>query len=231
MNKRTENYLLSLVRNGYNEIAESFNESRKKPMKEMVSEIVKKVDVRTGSRVLDLGCGNGRFFEILPEDIFYLGLDSSKNLIKFAKEKYGDEFQVLDILKLDELKENNFNFIFSWAVFHHIPGRRLRIDFLNKVYDKMEAGGVFVFSVWRLEKKKGFKLLSIKSFFSFLLKGMVLDRGDIIFDWRGDKSGGKSLRYYHSFRLSEIVATIKKSKLKKEGFLEDAFNYYFILKK
>jgi len=230
MNKKAEKYLLQVVLSNYEDIAESFNETRKKPMKPMVLEIVESLNILPDKKILDLGCGNGRFLEILGDDKNYLGVDNSKNLINFAREKYGDKFQVLDILKLDELKESGFDFVFSWAVFHHIPGNKLRLDFLNKVYDKMNDGATLVISVWKLRKKKNFFSLALKSFLKNLFEFRFLDWGDLVFNW-GKRKNGIRLRYYHAFSKKEFKNIFKKSKFKVENFLEDEFNYYIVLRK
>ena len=65
MNKLAQNFLLKTVSQGYEEIALSFNETRQKPMKPMVYEIVNNLKISNGDQILDLGCGNGCFFEVL----------------------------------------------------------------------------------------------------------------------------------------------------------------------
>jgi 2-polyprenyl-3-methyl-5-hydroxy-6-metoxy-1,4-benzoquinol methylase len=229
MNKKAEKYLLSLVKRNYEEIADSFNETRKKVMKEMVLKIVEELNIEKEDKILDLGCGNGRFLEILKEDSNYLGLDNSFKLIEHAKRNYEKEFEVLDILKLEELKEDNFDYVFSWATFHHIPGKRLRKKFLEDVYKKTNENGIFVLSVWKLRKRKDFIFLSLKTFFGNFFKFRLFDWGDLIFTWRGAKK--ESLRYYHAFSLKELKKEINNSQFKIQDVLEDNFNYYIILKK
>ena len=230
MNKRAKKHLLSLVADNYETIADDFNETRKKPMKPMVLEIVESLNISSENEILDLGCGNGRFLEILGQDKKYLGIDNSENLIKFAKEKYGDKFQVLNILDLNKLEKNNFDFIFSWAVFHHIPGNNLRLNFLNQVYDKMKEGSSLVVSVWKLRQRKDFFYLALKSFLKNLFYFRLLDWGDLVFNW-GKKENGVRPRYYHAFSEGSFKSVFKKSKFKIKKFLEDNFNYYIILKK
>lgn len=230
MNKKAEKHLLNLVASNYEDIAESFNETRQKPMKPMVSEIIKFLNILPESKILDLGCGNGRFLEILGDSKNYFGVDNSRNLIKFAEERYGDKFKVLDILKIDELEENNFDFVFSWAVFHHIPGNNLRFNFLNQVYDKMKDGSILAISVWKLRKRKDFFCLALKSFLNNLFRLRFLDWGDLVFNW-GKKENGIRPRYYYAFSKKGFKNIFKKSKFKIENFLEDEFNYYIIVKK
>lgn len=229
MNKRAEKYILSLVKKNYEEIADSFNESRKKSMKEMVFNIGKGLNIKKDDRVLDLGCANGRFLEVIGENVNYLGLDNSVKLIEYAKKNYKKEFRVLDILELEKIKEDDFDYIFSWATFHHIPGKRLRKKFLEDVYKKTEENGTFVLSVWKLRKRKDFFYLSLKTFFKNLFQARVVDWGDLIFSWKGDKKN--SLRYYHAFSRKSLQKEIENSSFKIKEILEDSFNYYIISKK
>jgi cyclopropane fatty-acyl-phospholipid synthase-like methyltransferase len=229
MNKKAEKYIQSLVKKNYEEIADSFNESRKKSMKEMVSKITESLNIKKEDKILDLGCGNGRFLEVLEKDSDYLGLDNSTKLIEHAKKNYEKEFEVLDILELEKLKKDDFDYIFSWATFHHIPGKRLRKKFLEDVYRKTSEKGAFVLSVWKLRKRKDFFSLSLKTFLKNFFQARILDWGDLIFAWKGE--GKVSLRYYHAFSRKSLKKEIKNSSFKTEKFLEDSFNYYIILRK
>ncbi len=231
MNKKAKKYLLDIVEGGYEKIASDFSETRKKPMKPMVYKIVGDLDIKPEDSVLDLGCGNGCFFEVLGGKGNYLGLDNSAKLIALAEEEYKTNFKKFDIIKLDELKENNFNFIFSWAVFHHIPGKKLRLNFLQEVYKNLNPEGSFVFSVWKLRNRKDFYKLAFKTFFNNLFQGKIMDWADLIFPWKGSPKKFQPPRYYHAFSKKSLEKEIKKSSFKIEKFLEDDFNYYLILKK
>lgn len=236
MNRRAEKFLLKVVSSGYENIAEAFNETRKKPMKPLVYDIVRDLSIKDNDKILDIGCGNGRFLEVLLDkknniNWSYLGLDNSTKLIEYAKEKYGNKFEVIDIINLKKTKKNNFNYVFSWAVFHHLPGNNLRLKFLQDVYNLIGSEGFFVFSVWKLRNRKNFFGLSLKSFFEQILRGRILDFGDLIFNWKGNKSGEVRPRYYHAFSKKNLIKLISRTNFKIDSFLEDDFNYYYILKK
>jgi len=236
MNKQAEKFLLKIVSSGYEDIAESFNETRKKPMKSFVYDIVEKLPIKSGDKILDIGCGNGRFLDVLMTkknniNWSYLGLDNSAKLIKYAQDKYNNKFEVINIIDLKKIKENNFKYIFSWAAFHHLPGNNLRSKFLKDIYNLISPEGFFVFSVWKLRNRKNFFGLSLKSFLEQILQGRILDFGDLIFNWKGDKNGKIRPRYYHAFSKKGLLRLISKTNFKVEKFLEDDFNYYYILKK
>ncbi len=233
MNKLAQNFLLKTVSQGYEEIALSFNETRQKPMKPMVYEIVNNLKISNGDQILDLGCGNGCFFEVLinlKKDISwkYLGLDNSSKLIKLAQDKYGSHFEVFDLLDLASRNELKYNYIFSWAVWHHFPGKKLRKKILNDVYNQLQLKGYFIFSVWKLRQRKNFFFLSLKTYLGQAIRGRLVDWGDLLFRWKG---GVDSLRYYHAFSLRGLKKLIRGSDFKLEQILEDNFNYYCILKK
>lgn len=232
MNKKAEQFLLKVVSGNYENIAFDFNKSRQRPMKPMVHEITKNLNLQPGSRVLDLGCGNGCFLPALSlyyKDFFYLGIDGSAKLIEHARQQQKNNFTVLDILDLDKLSENNFDIIFSWAVFHHIPGSNLRLKTLKQIYDKLNGEGKFVFSVWKLSNKK---YSFLPNFFGQLLHGRVIDWGDFIFPWKGQaQNDDNRKRYYHNFSKNELKKLIEKTSFKIEEIQEDEFNYYYILKK
>src|SRR4030042_1509771 len=90
----------------YNEVAEEFYQTRKKYSPE-IEEL--KLYIKEEEKVLDLGCGTGRLYEIFSvqggsasgrKNIDYVGIDFSENLIQIAKERHGNHFQVADILML-----------------------------------------------------------------------------------------------------------------------------------
>lgn len=167
------------------------------------------------------------------KDFFYLGLDASAELISLARKNYNNNFKVLNILDIDKLEEEKFDLIVSWAVLHHLPGRRLRQELLQKVYHLLAEEGFFIFSVWKLsnfKKKKSYSFF--KTWIREFLQGRIIDRGDYIFLWGGEaKNDLDRLRYYHNFSKKELDRMIKKTPFKIKEFLEDEFNYYYILKK
>lgn len=100
---------------------------------------------------MDLGCGNGRFFEILKDkDIDYIGVDNSEKLIEIAKNKYPKaKFQVADALNLP-FPKNFFDKIYSIAVLHHIPSEALRLKFLRQAKRVLRPKGLLILTVWNL---------------------------------------------------------------------------------
>jgi ubiquinone/menaquinone biosynthesis C-methylase UbiE len=84
--------------------------------------IVSKVlDETVGDRVLDVGCGVGRyahFYQTMP--VQYLGVDSSESMLAVARERYPHmRFEVGDVYGLDSLPM--FDTVIAIALLIHMP--------------------------------------------------------------------------------------------------------------
>ncbi|AQQ52188.1 class I SAM-dependent DNA methyltransferase [Planococcus lenghuensis] len=102
----------------------------------------------TGQRVLDLGCGDGRFGSTLFERgcRHYDGIDGSANMVKMAIETlYGTASTVRQINLEDwTASDEAYDLIVSRMVFHYLPDVR---QLFKDIYASLSAGGQFVFSV------------------------------------------------------------------------------------
>jgi SAM-dependent methyltransferase len=229
MNKDTQKELLNIVKRNYDEIAEDFSETRKKYL---WPELIKLSEgVKEGSKILDVGCGNGRLLQAFKyKDINYVGVDNSGKLIEIAGERFKDtgyEFLVGDILELGKLPQTGFDYVYAVAVLQHIPGSDLQIAALKQLKNKVKEDGKIVITVWNLWSQKKFKKLILKFILLKLIKKNRMNFGDILFEGFNQKSK----RYYHAFRMRELKKIIKKSGLKIEKIYKDKYNYYAILYK
>ena len=258
MDKQTQKNLLEIVKRNYEEIAEDFNETRKKYLWPELLQLTR--DIKDGDKILDVGCGSGRLLEALKDKkINYLGVDTSEKLIKLAEERYkaaGFEFQVRDILELSKIPEINFDYVFCVAVLHHLPGEDLRLASLKQLKNKIKPEGKIIITVWNLWSREKLRKIIIRTELLKLFNKLKLifrsfrrkssrksqiaecralsisgDFGDIIFDWKNSKGEKTSRRYYHAFRKKELKKITKKAGLRIEKIYNDKFNYYAILKK
>jgi Methylase involved in ubiquinone/menaquinone biosynthesis len=144
--------LLKKTKEDYDSIAQDFSRTRQSFWKEL--EMLKDY-VKEGEKVLDIGCGNGRLFQILKDkNIEYTGIDFSKNLIELAKKKYPEgNFLVANALNLP-FKENTFDKVFLIAVLHHIPSKELRSQVLKEAKRVLKPQGLLILTVWNLGKKE-----------------------------------------------------------------------------
>jgi len=234
MDKKTQKEILDIVRRNYGEIAEHYNETRKKHFSSLWDELKKICDsVEDWQSVLDVGCGNGRLLELFKDrKVNYLGIDSSKELIGFAKKRFpGYKFIEGNILDLGEAKEINFDYAFSIAVLHHLPGEELRVQALRQLKNKVKKDGRIVITVWAMWSQEKYRKKIIKFILLKLIGKNKMDIGDILFDWKNSQGETVSKRYYHAFRKSELKRIARKAGLKVEKIYKDKFNYYLIIKK
>jgi len=206
----------------YNSIADKYSRVREKDWKEMdfLFEHLKPDDV-----VLDLGCGNGRFFSSF-KDARYFGVDPSSQLIGIAKNNHPQgNFRVASGDSLP-FADDYFDKVYSIAVLHHIPSFDLRLQFLKEAKRVLKPGGYLILTVWDLKEK-----LKGKGFFHWL-KARKLDKNDVFLPWHGSKD-----TYFHCFNLEELVQLVKDSGFEVLDKGEIAvgsrpyFNFYIVAKK
>jgi 2-polyprenyl-3-methyl-5-hydroxy-6-metoxy-1,4-benzoquinol methylase len=238
MDKQTQKELLNIVKRNYDEIADKYNETRKKRLEPLWSEIVRYAkDAKSGSKVLDVGCGNGRLIEAFGEiKINYLGIDINEKLLEYARtQKPGFDFRTGNILELGQIPETDFDYVFSIAVLHHLPGHDLRIQALKQLKNKVKPDGRIILTAWNMNgrswKKKKFTKKIWKFFFLKLIGKNKMDFGDLLIDWKSSNSISVSKRYYHAFRKYELKKLAKEAGLSIEKSFKDDYNYYLVLKK
>ena len=201
MKKKYAEYLLEKTRRDYNLIADEFSKTRSFAWPEF---LFFEKQAESGDMILDLGCGNGRLFEIFKnKEIDYIGADNSEELIKIAKNKYPEaKFQVADAFQLP-FPDGYFDKIFNVAVLHHIPSKELRLLLLREANRVLRPGGQLVLSVWHLWRGRGLKLI-IKFFILKILGKSKLDFQDILVPWQKTVN-----RYVHCFTKRELKALLE----------------------
>jgi len=187
--------ILGKNKKDWEEIAEKFSQTRYNlwfEFKDFEKYLNKK------DKVLDLGCGNGRFYEFLKSRVGeYVGLDQSKALISLARQRFPKtNFVVGDALNLEtKFSKNDFNIIFSIAFLHHLPGKKLRIKVLQDCYTLLKPNGYLILSVWNLFQPRLIKKYKIwKVLFGFKNVFISFKAGNL-----------KTKRYYYAFCKKEGI--------------------------
>ncbi|MGB2964068.1 MAG: class I SAM-dependent methyltransferase [Anaerolineales bacterium] len=207
MNSETAKRILSLNYQFYQNFAEEFSETRQR-LQPGVLRLIESFP--PGSRVLDLGCGNGELARELVRIGFsgsYLGTDFSSHLLQKAQEGFSEDFPA-EFTKLDLsesswanfLPDSNYEIILSFAVLHHIPGHKNRLTLCRNIRRYISEGGAYYHSNWqflRSERQKRRIIPWREAGFS----ENDLDEGDYLLDW---KRGGKGTRYVHHFSQDEL---------------------------
>jgi len=214
MDKEYAKYLLEKTWKDYNQIAEDFSKTRGYIPEERKDLLLQYIT--PGDKVLDLGCGNGKFSEVFQKEIKYIGIDNSEKMIEIARKKYPRvDFRVADILSLP-FPENSFDKVFSFAVIHHIPSGELQLQSLKETKRILKPGGILILTVWNLNP---FRTILIgehkraKDFFKYQLLKIFgktkLDFGDFFVSWQNITS-----RYIHCFTTGGLRRIVKKADFK-----------------
>ena len=193
MNSKYAKKILEKTVLDYNSIADKYSRVRDKNWKEF--DFLFDEYLSSGDKVIDLGCGNGRFYPSFKnKNVDYLGVDVSNKLIEIAKKNYPEaKFEVSTI---DHIMDKSFDKVYSIAVLHHIPSRELRFKFLKEIKRTLRDNGYLILTVWNLKEK-----LKQRSFWDWFR----IDRGDVFLPWYGSKD-----TYFHCFNLEELVQLVKE---------------------
>lgn len=167
--------------------------------------------MKDNEKILDLGCGNGRLFELFKDkNIEYLGVDSSPKFIEIATKKYGDYFKVADAFNLP-FSNSSFDSVWSVAFLHHIPSKQLRIKALGEIKRILKKDGKIIITCWNFYRFHYLRIL-LKFTFRKLLGLNKLDFKDVLLSPKTIKIQ----RYYHAFTKKELKKLFQKAGFKVE---------------
>ncbi len=211
--------------NLYDKHAKDFSNTRQHPWKgwELALKNFKPSD---NFNVLDIGCGNARFYSFLKErfsELDYLGIDYSEEMLKEAS-KVIDSSNLIQLdLEKESLKERvdqKFDLIVMFGVMHHIKSRDRRKKILREIHSLLNKNGVAIITFWQFSENK-----------EFLKKHLIEDLGKNDFIISFGKEG--ATRFAHSFTKEEVDSLYKelyinvKDSFNSDGF-NDEMNYYVI---
>ena len=104
--------------------------------------------LKSNSRVLDIGCGNGKNM-LYRDDLDMIGLEYSKGLCSICKSR------LLPVVQGDArsipFEDNMFDAIIMIAVIHHInPDEHLKV--LSEIQRVLRPGGICLITNWAVEQ-------------------------------------------------------------------------------
>lgn len=252
MHKETIDQLNQLNNDFYNTVADSFNTSRNYYWSgwKKIGEEIKKQFGNKKIKVLDIGCGNGRFAQFLDEsgvDFAYTGLDSSKKLLKWALEQVSLEqktdFNHFDLIKSLQnntfsqfLDNEKFDVIVCFGVLHHIPSFELRKKLFETINnDLLNNDGLFVITAWLFldNPKLKERTLEMKAIKELGIESEDLEINDYLLDWQ---RGEQAIRYCHYADNAEVNELTKETHLKlissyKADSKTNNLNQYYLFKR
>ena len=105
--------------------------------------------VSSNSKILDIGCGNGRNM-FYRDDLDIHGLELSDELCKIVSSK-GGKVTNGNMTSLP-FPDNSFDHLICVAVYHHLNNNADRKNALNEMYRVLKPGGKVFIQVWAMEQ-------------------------------------------------------------------------------
>jgi len=151
-----------------------------------------------GSKVLDIGCGNGKYMNY-RNDIIMKGIDISINLIEICKNKGFDVIKA----SMTEIPydDNSFDGFISVASYHHLDNNEDRKRTLDEMYWILKIGGIGFIEVWGQEQSDNIN----KNAVNFKRKSNLVK-------WTSIKTGEVYYRYYNIYSKGDIEEEIMRLK-------------------
>lgn len=206
----------------YNKVAGAFYDSRKQMHWPELDKML--AEVKSGQKVLDIGCGTGRVCVQLEEKgIDYFGIDISEAEIALAKKACpkGD-FQTGSMMNLP-YKNEEFDVVFHIAVLHHLLTKPERAKAVSEAFRVLKPGGQLNIMVMGLWQKKYWKLFFSKQKGRASMPAQqrsLVSFKDLFLPWSW-KTPETVYRYYHAFSKPELKQLFRGMKFTN-------FQIYFV---
>lgn len=151
--------------------------------------------VPSGSTILDLGCGNGKYLPVRATDCTIHACDTCAPLLEIARARCPSAHCTLADGRNLPYANSSFDVIISIAVLHHLDGKG-RDQFIKEIRRVLKPGGQILITVW---------CTAASAHRSARQKWRHLGNNDYIVPWH-DKSGVIYDRFYHLFTKEEAYA-------------------------
>jgi len=157
--------------------------------------------VREGESVLDVGCGNGRAYELFKsKNVNYAGVDVSPAMIDNARKFWQTPqtvFEVGDLMNLP-VPDDRYDIVIATGVLQHIPSLAYRHQAMRELARATRPGGYVLMADWNLWLPRYWRMHLHQRFG----RKNGWDKGDLRLSW---KTTGFP-HYYHAFVKNELFA-------------------------
>ena len=183
------------------------NEWRKKYVYAINDLLIDEFKINKPNKVLAIASGTGRRAAKIKRqaglDYQLFGVDLSKEMCELSIEK-GVNAICADWLDVD-LPDNEFDVITMLYAFGHVPSARERIEFLEKVHQKLKTGGAFYLDVFNINDPHEWGSLALNVFKEYNLDYFGYERGDVFYRLKGKNE----IAFLHYFDKERLIALLK----------------------
>jgi len=174
-------------------------------------------------RVLDLGCGTGRLYQIFAkfqDSIDYVGLDQSAGQLAQSKKEFPNNKYVQAEMTQLPFEDASFDLIFCIATLHHLPDEETRRHALSEMKRILQPGGRVFMTNWNLYSDSAQKTVE---------KGKwQQNEGEFVVPWMNPEGKTLGERYYYGFTpeyldkiCSEAGFVVEENYYSKKGTKSD----------
>jgi len=141
------------IQKDYDLIARDYANKRSRPGEKMQMAVPY---LKKGMRILDLGCGPGKFLELMPNGVECIGLDFSQKLLLIARKNYPETEFVYGDMTNEKVwqKLGKFDAVFAFACFHHLITKRDQQKTTKFIYEHLKDNGALMIVVWNLWQER-----------------------------------------------------------------------------
>ena len=253
MDEKTIRALNAINRSFYRDAAAEFSATRRDPWPgwERLPPLIEEHLPGRDLRVLDVGCGNGRFAAFLAgalpaacASLRYCGIDASPPLLEAVRARHLPfaevETRLADVVETpieEPLGARGFSLIAVFGVLHHVASERRRRRLLQSLAGCLEPGGLLALAIWRFEAFERFrgKLRPWEEWNATAPEPIdlaQLEAGDRLLPWGED---GSKVRYCHFADDEETGRLVQATPLSVAATYtsdgrEGNLNRYFVLR-
>jgi tRNA (uracil-5-)-methyltransferase TRM9 len=224
----------------YSTHAQEFSNSRQSPW-EGWRHLLKYLNFNNQNRILDLGCGNGRFLKYLIKSevgiLEYVGIDNSSELLKMTDEfmdkakssKTKSSYQLLN-LDFEDLTwgtkvKGEYDFIGAFGITHHLKTPQSRKKFFETINYLLKPEGYLAVTFW--------EFLKLERYTKKIKPVLVLNSQNDFEMTFGKDGATRFCHYYNPLEIIELTHALPL-KLMEEYFndgAENNQNHYMVYKK